>query len=76
MLLKLRTLDSSAWLQLSWHPITGHIAVVDAPPERGSAAEAFSFGAQLHSSLRGLVLSGVELPQVTWIVWVGGWSCV
>ncbi len=64
VVLKLRTFSSTAWLQLSWHSITGHIATLEAPPERsGAAAEAYAFGAQLQSALRGLVLSGVEMPQ-------------
>ncbi|GAB4820402.1 hypothetical protein N2152v2_007448 [Parachlorella kessleri] len=63
VVLKLRMLNSTAWLQLSWHSVTGHIASLEGPPERsGAAAEAYSFGAQLQAALRGLVLSGVVLP--------------
>ena len=32
------------------------------PPARGSAAELYTFGAQLQAALRGLVLTGVSLP--------------
>ena len=41
--LRLRTLDQSTWLYLCWHPVSGRICT-GPPPERGAAAEAFSFG--------------------------------
>jgi predicted ribosome quality control (RQC) complex YloA/Tae2 family protein len=61
--LRLRTLQGSAWLYLSWHPVVGHLALSERGPERGALAEAFSFGAQLNTLLHGLVLTDVQLPH-------------
>ncbi|PSC69693.1 Fibronectin-binding A domain [Micractinium conductrix] len=60
--LRLRTLAGSAWLHLSWHARYAHVGLGDAPPPRGAAAELYGFGAQLSSTLRGLVLTRVWLP--------------
>ena len=52
VVLKLRTLERTAFLQLSWHSVSGHVAELEEPPERaGAAAEAYSFGAQLQVGL-------------------------
>ncbi|KAL4458209.1 hypothetical protein ABPG75_013074 [Micractinium tetrahymenae] len=59
--LRLRTLADSAWLHLDWHARYAHVGLGGAPP-RGAAAELYSFGAQLGSSLRGLVLTRAWLP--------------
>ena len=52
----------AAWLHLSWHARYAHVGLGDAPPPRGAAAELYGFGAQLSSTLRGLVLTRVWLP--------------
>lgn len=44
--LRLRTMDSSTWLYLCWHPVSGRICTGPSP-DRGAAAEAFSFGEDL-----------------------------
>lgn len=61
--LRLRTLQASTWLYISWHQNTAHIGTSINGPHRGSVSEAFSFGAMIHSSLRGLVLTDATLPQ-------------
>ena len=61
--LRLRTMEHTLWLYLSWHPTLAHIGVSQEGPPRGSVAQEFSFGEQMHNTLRGLVLTGVTLPQ-------------
>eukprot|EP00192_Tetraselmis_astigmatica_P007087 CAMPEP_0117698122 /NCGR_PEP_ID=MMETSP0804-20121206/29597_1 /TAXON_ID=1074897 /ORGANISM="Tetraselmis astigmatica, Strain CCMP880" /LENGTH=703 /DNA_ID=CAMNT_0005512425 /DNA_START=58 /DNA_END=2170 /DNA_ORIENTATION=+ len=61
VVLRIRTLESAAWLHISRHESGCHMAVGDAPV-RGGASEAFSFGEQVHSQLRSLVLLGAHVP--------------
>lgn len=62
--LRLRTLNDSGWLYLSWHPAMAHIGLSLAKPQRGDVAEAFSFGEQAHNILKGLVLTQAVVPQL------------
>jgi len=64
VVLRLRTPEAAGWLHLSRQESACHMAVGPAPA-RGSAAEAFSFGEQVHQQLRGLVLLGAAFP-VPW----------
>ena len=41
--MRIRTLEASTWLHLCWHPVSGRICTGPSP-QRGAAAEAFSFG--------------------------------
>ena len=59
--LRLRTLEGSTWLHISWAGTASYLSVGDAP-ERGAVAEAFAFGEQLNDGLRGLVLTDVSMP--------------
>jgi predicted ribosome quality control (RQC) complex YloA/Tae2 family protein len=59
--LHLRTLNTEGWLYLSWHPQMGHLGI-GGHPHRGGISEAFSFGEQLQSTLRGMILTDVRLP--------------
>lgn len=61
--LRLRTMEHTLWLYLSWHPTLAHIGVSQEGPPKGSVAQEFSFGEQMHSALKGLVLTGVTVPQ-------------
>ncbi|KAL0055410.1 hypothetical protein WJX82_000207 [Trebouxia sp. C0006] len=60
--LRLRTVDASTWLYLCWHPVSGRICTGPSP-DRGAAAEAFSFGEQIQSQIKGLVLLDATIPQ-------------
>ncbi|CAL8465919.1 g5455 [Coccomyxa elongata] len=51
------------WLWLCWDPQGAARISMGPPPERGAAAEAFSFGAQMAAELKGLVLLDVEVPR-------------
>lgn len=61
--LRLRTMEHTIWLYLSWSPTLAHIGISEEGPPRGSAAQVFSFGEQMHSALKGLVLTGASIPQ-------------
>ncbi|GAX79190.1 hypothetical protein CEUSTIGMA_g6630.t1 [Chlamydomonas eustigma] len=61
--IKLRTIQGGGWLHLSWHPQAARVTASSRPPQRGSAAEAFTLGEQLHDNLAGLVLTGAVMPQ-------------
>ena len=61
--IRLRTLQGTGWLHISWHPVAARVCM-SGPPARGSAAEAFTLGEQVHANLAGLVLVGVRMPQV------------
>ena len=61
--LRLRTMERTLWLYLSWHSNLSHIGISEQGPPRGSIAQAFSFGEQMHTALKGLVLTGASLPQ-------------
>ena len=61
--LRLRTMEHTTWLYLSWNPTLAHIGISEEGPPRGSAAQVFSFGEQMHSTLKGLVLTGATIPQ-------------
>lgn len=50
------------WLWLSYHARHAHVGTSAEGPERGAAAELYSFGQQLQGALRGLVLTRVWLP--------------
>ena len=54
----------TAWLLVSWHPVAARVHVTPSPPVRGSAAEAYPFAEVVSGRLSGLVLTGVEVPQV------------
>ncbi|EFN54443.1 hypothetical protein CHLNCDRAFT_31860 [Chlorella variabilis] len=60
--LRLRTAADTGWLHLGYHARYAHVGMSSDPPARGSAAELYTFGAQLQAALRGLVLTGVSLP--------------
>lgn len=62
--LRLRTLTEIGWLYVSWHPSTAHIGISMSSPQRGSVSEAFTFGEQVHSALKGLVLTEASVPQL------------
>lgn len=59
--LLLRAFDRQGWLHLAWHPVSARVSMGD-PPD-GSRSAVFTFGGQLQAQLRGLVLTGVSLPQ-------------
>lgn len=61
--LRLRTMEHTLWLYLSWHPTLAHIGISSQGPPRGAVSEAFPFGEQLHGALKGLVLINATLPQ-------------
>lgn len=61
--LRLRTMEHTTWLYLSWNPTLAHIGISEEGPPRGSAAQLFSFGEQMHSALKGLILTGASIPQ-------------
>lgn len=63
--LNIRGLDESTWLYLSWHPMSGHFGLGERPLRLGVASEAFPFGEQLKSQLKGLILSEATIP-VPW----------
>jgi predicted ribosome quality control (RQC) complex YloA/Tae2 family protein len=56
-------MEHTTWLYLSWNPTLAHIGISEEGPPRGSAAQVFSFGEQMHSALKGLVLTGASIPQ-------------
>mmetsp|Transcript_13410 Transcript_13410/g.40547 ORF Transcript_13410/g.40547 Transcript_13410/m.40547 type:complete len:763 (-) Transcript_13410:349-2637(-) len=59
--LRLRTLEGSGTLHLSWHTSAARLCLGD-PPARGGASEVFSFGEQVNQLLNGKVLQSVSLP--------------
>ncbi|KAL4552242.1 hypothetical protein Ndes2526B_g06467 [Nannochloris sp. 'desiccata'] len=61
--LRLRTMEHTTWLYLSWNPTLAHVGISEEGPPRGSAAQVFSFGEQMHSALKGLVLTDASIPQ-------------
>lgn len=62
LLLDLRGVQRRAWLRISWHPVRASISTCASPLDVSRAA-IFSFGTQLHTHLRGLVLSAARLPE-------------
>ena len=63
LLLRLRTVDTVAWLSISWDVNHAHVSIRPSLPQRSTEAEAYSFGQQLNANLKGAVLSDVELPR-------------
>ena len=62
--LRLRNLETTTWLNISWHSIAARVCLGGPPTQRGSTSEAFTFGEQLHSNLYGLVLVSCTIPQL------------
>jgi len=60
--LRLRTLTETGGLYISGHPSTAHIGTSLQIPPRGAVSEAFSFGEQVQSALKGLVLTEAIVP--------------
>ena len=62
--LRLKTLQRSGWMHVSWHPVAGRIHASDREPARGASSEAFAFGGQMRDELAGLVLQvgGLHSP--------------
>ncbi|KAG2489798.1 hypothetical protein HYH03_011747 [Edaphochlamys debaryana] len=62
--LRLRTPTGGGWLRLCWHPVAGRLALLGPgqEPERGAAAELYSFGEQVRDALAGRLLLCACMP--------------